>query len=93
MSRRRRSVFLAVTIVRARAFAGCAGVAGDASASDGGPRSGPRTARLNGTELALGAGDALPVLTSATTPVGRLELAPATITFLAMSGAGDAACR
>ena len=39
---------------------------------------------LNGTELALGPGDALPELSSVPTSSGLLELPPASITFLAI---------
>jgi len=52
-----------------------------------------RTVQLNGTELALGANDALPALTGAATPAGEVSLAPATITFLALPEAGNDACR
>jgi heparanase 1 len=48
---------------------------------------------LNGTELALGPSDALPALTGAATAAGNVTLAPATITFLALPRAGNAACR
>lgn len=49
--------------------------------------------RLNGTELALGADDALPRMAGAPTPAGSLVLEPATITFIALPNAGNAACR
>jgi heparanase 1 len=52
-----------------------------------------RSIRLNGTELALGAKDALPVLTGAPIPTGDVTLAPATITFLALPTAGNGVCR
>lgn len=52
-----------------------------------------RTVRLNGTELALGAGDALPQLAGDPTPAGAVEVAPGTITFLATREANNAACR
>lgn len=49
--------------------------------------------QLNGRELALGAGDAIPALEGARVPAGRVALAPVSITFLTMSNARDAACR
>lgn len=49
--------------------------------------------RLNGAELALGAGDELPRLDGARVPSGPVELAPATITFLTVAEAGNGACR
>ncbi|HEU4698425.1 MAG TPA: hypothetical protein VFS40_04555 [Gemmatimonadales bacterium] len=52
----------------------------------------PRVA-LNGRELRLGVGDALPELRGARVPPGRVALAPASITFLTVRGAGNAACR
>lgn len=51
------------------------------------------TVRLNGRALALTAGDALPDLVARPEPAGRIHLAPATITFLAMPNAGNPACR
>ena len=48
---------------------------------------------LNGTELRLGAADALPSLAGAPIAAGSVALAPATITFLAVPGAGNASCR
>jgi heparanase len=51
-----------------------------------------RTVNLNGTELALGPNDALPPLVGAPAPAGDVLLAPATITFLALPAAGNAAC-
>jgi len=48
--------------------------------------------QLNGHDLALLAGDALPELSPVRVPAGRLTLAPATITFLAVPDAGNAAC-
>jgi heparanase 1 len=52
-----------------------------------------RSVRLNGKELALGADDALPAIGGASTAAGTVTLAPATITFLAVPSAGNAACR
>ncbi len=49
--------------------------------------------QLNGQELKLGRGDALPALRGARVGAGTLELAPASITFLALAQAGNAACR
>jgi hypothetical protein len=49
--------------------------------------------RLNDRDLALGPGDRLPALQSSRVPGGRVELAPASITFLAVSGAGNPGCR
>jgi heparanase 1 len=48
---------------------------------------------LNGSTLALGAGDALPSLRGVAVPAGRVSLAPATITFLTLAGANNASCR
>ncbi|WP_263379740.1 hypothetical protein [Granulicella paludicola] len=48
---------------------------------------------LNGVELRLGEGDALPALRGATVAAGEVTLAPATITFFGISGAENAACR
>jgi len=48
---------------------------------------------LNGRELALGAGDQLPSLQPTRLPKGRVELAPASITFLVVSGSGNPSCR
>lgn len=52
-----------------------------------------RAVQLNGTDLALAANDALPVLAGAQTAAGNVSFAPATITFLAMPDAGNDACR
>ena len=49
--------------------------------------------RLNGNELALGAGDELPSLRGSRVPAGPVELPPATITFLAVADAGNSGCR
>lgn len=51
------------------------------------------TVDLNGRELKLGAGDALPTLTGRRTKAGRVELAPESITFLAFPEAENASCR
>ncbi len=48
--------------------------------------------QLNGHELALGASDELPRLQGNRTPSGALELAPASITFLAVADAGNRGC-
>ncbi len=52
-----------------------------------------RRAELNGAVLELGAGDALPPLAGVAVAAGPLTLAPATITFLAVPGASNDACR
>ena len=49
--------------------------------------------QLNGTRLQLKANDGLPDLQPQTTPAGAIDLAPATITFLAMREAGNGHCR
>lgn len=49
--------------------------------------------RLNGHELALGVDDVLPSLQGTPVPAGRTSLAPATITFLAMTEAKNPSCR
>ena len=51
------------------------------------------TVELNGTELKLGANDALPRLTATPTRAGTLTFAPASITFLAIQKANNASCR
>jgi heparanase 1 len=51
-----------------------------------------KAVRLNGVELKLGANDALPDLTAAPTQAGDMSLGPATITFIALPGAGNQAC-
>jgi hypothetical protein len=48
---------------------------------------------LNGSELKLGAGDAMPALTGAPIRAGLVTLAPASITFLAFPNAGNASCQ
>lgn len=49
--------------------------------------------QLNGTDLALGAGDALPQLKGASTHSGEVAFAPASITFLALPAAHNASCQ
>jgi hypothetical protein len=49
--------------------------------------------QLNGRDLALGPGDRLPALQPQRVEAGRVELAPASITFLAVPGAGNPNCR
>jgi hypothetical protein len=49
--------------------------------------------QLNGIELSLGAGDALPQLTGTPTDPGNLMFAPASITFLAIPNANNSACK
>ena len=49
--------------------------------------------RLNGNELKLGAQDKLPPLESEPVLLGRLDLAPASVTFLAIPDAANPACR
>ena len=51
-----------------------------------------RAVHLNGVELKLNADDALPDLTGAPTQAGDISLDPATITFIALPGAGNQAC-
>jgi hypothetical protein len=48
---------------------------------------------LNGSELKLGAGDALPKLVGQKVHAGQVTLAPASITFLAFPKADNASCR
>ena len=52
-----------------------------------------RVVFLNGSELKLGAGDALPELHGAATHAGKLTFAPASITFLAFPNAQNASCQ
>ena len=49
--------------------------------------------RLNGRVLRLGAGDDLPGMEGSRTSPGPIELAPATITLLAVADAGNTSCR
>ena len=48
---------------------------------------------LNGKELKLGADDSIPQLAGVPTPSGKINLAPASVTFLAMREAHNASCR
>lgn len=52
-----------------------------------------KTVKLNGKALAMAPGDRLPALTPVAAAKGPLSLAPASITFLAVPGAGNKACR
>ena len=52
-----------------------------------------KTVQLNGQPLALGVGDALPAFTGVQAPAGNATFPPASITFLALPEAGNAACR
>jgi len=49
--------------------------------------------RLNGTALALDAGDELPPITGLPTAADELTFQPASITFLAIAAAGNESCR
>jgi heparanase len=49
--------------------------------------------QLNGKELAVAGNGDLPRLAGLRTAAGQIQLAPATITFLALPAAGNAACR
>lgn len=51
-----------------------------------------KTVQLNGQPLALGAGDALPALSGVRAPAGNATCSPASITFLVLPDAGNAAC-
>jgi hypothetical protein len=51
-----------------------------------------KAVRLSGIELKLDANDALPDLTAVPTQAGDISLDPATITFIALPGAGNQAC-
>jgi hypothetical protein len=48
---------------------------------------------LNGRELAVGTGNRLPTFQPERVPAGQVELSPASITFLAVPGAGNPGCR
>ena len=48
--------------------------------------------QLNGSDLALGPNDALPELNGTSVPAGKVTLAPATVTFLVVPEAKNAAC-
>jgi hypothetical protein len=50
-------------------------------------------AMLNGRELTVAAGDRLPALTPVRAAAGRVELAPMSISFLVVPGAGNPACK
>jgi hypothetical protein len=52
-----------------------------------------RTVELNGNELALGDGDALPAITGTRVKAGVVSLPGRSLTFLAFPGAGNAACK
>ena len=52
-----------------------------------------QTVELNGTELKLGSGDALPRIKGKATKAGDVSLAPASITFLAFEKAGNESCQ
>lgn len=49
--------------------------------------------RLNGQEMKLGRDDAFPTLRGKRISAGKVELAPESITFLALAKAGNASCR
>jgi hypothetical protein len=49
--------------------------------------------QLNGSDLALGADDALPELKGAATPSGTVTFSPASITFLTLPKAHNASCQ
>jgi len=49
--------------------------------------------QLNGSTLALTAGDRLPGIAGIATAAGTIHLAPATMTFFVMTGAANPACR
>jgi hypothetical protein len=51
------------------------------------------TVQLNGSELTLGADDALPALLGVPAPAGTITFAPATITLIALPDAKNANCR
>jgi hypothetical protein len=52
-----------------------------------------RVVLLNGSELKLGAEDALPTLKGTATPSGKIAFAPVSITFLALPNAHNASCQ
>jgi hypothetical protein len=52
-----------------------------------------RQVRMNGKDLVLGKDDALPTLAGEPVRAGDLTFAPATITFLALPGAANPACK
>ena len=49
--------------------------------------------KLNGSELKLGAGDALPQMIGAPLNAGEVALAPDTVTFFAIPNADNPVCR
>jgi hypothetical protein len=49
--------------------------------------------KLNGSTLALAAGDELPPIAGSPTAADTIAFEPATITFLAIPAAGNGACR
>jgi heparanase 1 len=51
------------------------------------------TVSLNGKTLSLGSDDALPALSGAPISAGTITLAPATITFITIADANNAACK
>ena len=57
------------------------------------PRLEDARVQLNGRELRLGVNDTLPQLQGARIASGRIELPPATITFLAVPDAQNESCR
>lgn len=52
-----------------------------------------KTVALNGKVLSLGSNDELPPLSGVQTAAGKVELKPATITFLTLANANNQACR
>jgi hypothetical protein len=52
-----------------------------------------QTVEMNGSELKLGSGDALPRIKGTKTKAGNVSLAPASITFLAFEKAGNESCK
>ena len=52
-----------------------------------------KAVRLNGQTLALGPNDVLPPLAGVATAAGEVAFAPATITFLTVPTAANAACQ
>lgn len=48
---------------------------------------------LNGRDLAVGSGGSLPEIKGAASKTGAITVAPASIAFIAVPGAGNAACR
>ena len=52
-----------------------------------------KTVQLNGQPLTLGGGDTLPALNGVPAPAGNTTFPPASITFVAFSEAGNAACK